>query len=112
MNIRLVIADKWPRNVYLSTNNLNNDQFKDISQITKYVVENCDNKDKLTNSLLKIIDFTVPDDIDSNLINDICNGKAMLIWWDNSVNFYKDYYQSWIFIKKDKEYVLKQNRKD
>jgi hypothetical protein len=94
MNIRLIVADNWPTN----------DVFEDDNQITQYVDDNCNNTDKLINNGLKIEDFSTPDNFDRQLILDICTGKQFHICWGNRVDFYTDYYQSWIFVFDGEKY--------
>jgi hypothetical protein len=88
MNIRLVIADNWPTNK----------SFEDDTQITQYVNTNCNNVDELTDIRLKIEDFSIPDNLDRQLVLDICTGKEYHICFDNAVDFYTEYHQSWIFV--------------
>ena len=92
MNIRLIIADTW------SINN---------SQIEQYVYDNCNNFDNLTNSKLIIEDFNIPDNVDKQLILDICARKQFHICRDYSVD---SHYQSWIFVfDGEKYYKLLEN---
>jgi hypothetical protein len=90
------------------------EQFEETDDFTAY--ENFDNfvvsqvnnnkllqsfeKDNLFNKM-KSIEFEVPDDLDRQLIFNICYGKACDMWFDHQIDVYQDYFQNWVFVEKD-----------
>lgn len=65
-------------------------------QLEEYVTSNIQN---ITSPGFVVKDFEVPEDLEKQLILDICNGKSMAVWIENSVDFHSEYYQNWIFFK-------------
>ena len=101
MNIRLVIANDFPKGDF------DNDDDDDVDSdllIENYVTENIENKSNLEAVGFVVDDFTVPEGLSHKLILNICNGKAFVEWFDAQVEFGNDYYQNWIFIEKDGKY--------
>ena len=50
---------------------------------------------------MESIEFKVPDDLDKQLIFDICYGKSFNMWFEYQIDVYQDYFQNWVFYKKD-----------
>jgi len=93
-------------------------QFEETDDFTAY--ENFDNfvirevnnnkllqsfeKDNLFNKM-ESIEFEVPDDLDKQLISDICIGKANSFWYLRNIDLRQDYYQFWVFVEKDGKWM-------
>jgi len=94
-------------------------QFEETDDFTAY--ENFDNfvirevnnnkllqsfeKDNLFNKM-ESIEFEVPDDLDKQLISDICIGKAHSFWYLRDIDFRQDYYASWTFVEKNGKWEI------
>jgi hypothetical protein len=85
------------------------DQFDDDSSDFDIFVASEVNKDKLLHSFekdnpfneMKIIEFEIPDDLDKQLIFDICSGKSHNLWYLHNIDFSEEYHASWVFIEKN-----------
>lgn len=100
MNIRLVIAKDWPKGDFECDDDTKDENYL----IEKYVKDNANNTKELEKAGLHVEDFTVPDNLDSQLILDICAGKSFGKWIEYGTEFYNDYYQNWIFAEKEGKY--------
>lgn len=53
---------------------------------------------------MQIVEFEVPDNLDKQLIRDICSGKAYQMWFEHQIDSYQDYHASWAFVEKNKKW--------
>lgn len=82
------------------------EEWEDLGGVEKYVNKRITKLRELRkNNTFHVEDFDVPDDLDMDLIVDICTGKAFNVWMDNWCNFHKDYLQDWIFVKHKGEWL-------
>lgn len=48
-------------------------------------------------SIMKIVEFEAPDDLDKENLSYICQGRAFSIWFDLGVDLFSDFYLTWAF---------------
>ena len=76
-----------------------------LSEVNKNKLLQSFEKDNLFNRIEDFV-FNLPEDLDEQVIRDICVGRACSLWFERAMDLGRHYHRSWSFIEKNNKWEL------